>query len=107
VELSQEPLIGHGAFAILQLVSSDPPPAPRHDQVDDPPHEPGRFIALVPTEQAYCVELSQEPLTIQAGLDLVQVRSSDHPPAPRHDHVADPPQDPAILALVLPPRQAN
>jgi hypothetical protein len=100
-------LTGHGAFAILQLTSSVPPPAPRHDQVDDPPQDPATFADEVPTEQAYCVELSQAPFITQAGLGLVQLRSSDPPPAPRHDQVDDPPQDPAILLLVLPPRQAN
>ena len=51
--------------------------------------------------------LSQVPLMTQAALDLVQVRSSDPPPAPRHDQVDDPPQEPATLEKEVPVTQAN
>jgi hypothetical protein len=89
------------------VTSSVPPFAPRHDQVDDPPQDHATFADEVPTEQAYCVELSQAPFITQAGLGLVQLRSSDPPPAPRHDQVDDPPQDPAILENEVPVVQAN
>ena len=53
------------------------------------------------------MELSQVPFTTQAGLDLLQVRSSDPPPAPRQDQVDDPPQEPATSAVPEPVVQAN
>ena len=43
----------------------------------------------------------------QAGLDLVQVVSSDHPPAPRQDQVDDPPHEPGTLRDEVPHKQAN
>ena len=105
--LLQEPFTGHGGFSLPQVISSDPPLSPRQLQLDIQPHEPGSFADEVPTEQANWVVLSHAPLMTQSGLDLVQVRSSDHPPAPRHDQVADPPQEPAILENEAPVVQAN
>jgi hypothetical protein len=107
IVLLQEPFIGHGAFARVQLMSLVPPFAPRHDQVDDPPQDPATVPDAVPRAQANCVELSQEPLIGHGAFAILQLRSSDPPPAPRHDQVDDPPQDPAILLLVVPAEQAN
>jgi hypothetical protein len=45
--------------------------------------------------------------TGQAAFARVQVTSFVPPLAPRHDQVDDPPQDPAIFALVVPSKQAN
>jgi hypothetical protein len=45
--------VEHAAFARLQLVAFVPPPLPRHDQVDDPPHDPATFDAEVPALQEY------------------------------------------------------
>jgi hypothetical protein len=53
VELSQVPLIEQSALSLLQLRSSDPPLAPRHDQVDEPhPQEPATVPDAVPVVQA-------------------------------------------------------
>jgi hypothetical protein len=107
VVLLQAPLTGHGGFNFPQVISSVPPLAPRQVQFEIHPQEPATFADEVPIEQAYCVELSQTPLTTQAGLDLVQERSLDPPPAPRQDQVDDPPQEPAILENEVPVVQAN
>ena len=74
--LSQAPLTGHEAFALLQVRSLVPPFIPRHDHVADPPHNPGRLFDVIPRVQAKLVELSQAPFTIQSGFNLVQLRSS-------------------------------
>ena len=107
MELLHDPLMGHGAFTLLQVRSSDHPLAPRQDQVADHPQEPARFHELVPRVQAKFVELSQEPLMGQGGLDIVQLRSSEPQAIPRHDQVDDPPHDPAIFAVLVPAVQAN
>jgi hypothetical protein len=45
--------------------------------------------------------------TGQAALALLQVRSLDPPPTPRHDQVADPPHEPARLPELVPVVQAK
>lgn len=58
--------MGHRALDLVQVRSSTPPPEPRHDQVDDPPHEPAIFPELVPVAQENCVVLLQDPFTSRA-----------------------------------------
>jgi hypothetical protein len=41
-----------GAFGFVQLRSSDPPFAPRQDQVAEPPQEPATFAVPEPVVQA-------------------------------------------------------
>ena len=96
------------ALSLVQLRSSIPPPDPRHDQVDDHhPHDPAILALVIPAEQAKFVELSQEPLMVQAGLDLVQLVSFEPPPDPRQVQVDDPPHDPATFAVSVPVVQPN
>jgi hypothetical protein len=99
--------MGHGAFAILQLRSSDHQATPRHDQVDDPPQDPATLAVVIPAEQANCVELSQEPFTGHEAFALLQVRSLVPPLIPRHDQVADHPHNPGRLFDVIPRVQAK
>jgi hypothetical protein len=108
VVLSQVPLIEQLALSLLQLRSSVPPFAPRHDQVDDPhPQEPATVPDAVPVAQANCVELSHAPFTTQAGFGILQLVSFDQPQKPRQVHVADHPHDPATFAVPDPVVQAN
>lgn len=53
------------------------------------------------------MELSQEPLSGQTGLALVQLVALVHEKAPRQDQVADPPQEPTIFADETQTAQAN
>ena len=107
VELSQEPLMAQAGLDFAQLVASDHQLTPRHDQVDDPPQEPGRFAVVVPRVQAYCTALLQVQLIGHGELGLVQVRSSVPPFVPRHNQVDDPPHDPARFPELVPVAQAN
>ena len=84
-----------------------PHPLPLQDQVELHPHEPARLDAEVPAEQAYCVVLLQDPLTIQEGLSLAQLRSFVHPLSPLQFHVADPPQLPGTNDTHEPAEQAE
>ncbi len=53
------------------------------------------------------MELSQEPFTGHEAFALLQARSLVPPLIPRHDQVADHPQDPARLFDVIPRVQAK
>ncbi len=86
-------MTGHGGLGLVQLRSSVPPFAPRHDQVADPPQDPARLPELVPVVQEKLVELSQEPFMSDPEDPEPELPEPEDPdpedPDPDSDHKID------------------